>query len=805
VNSVYDKRKYLISFSVISVVLIVWLTTSFWWNAYVQRSDARQVQALSSIEDKLFVLANKLSKERKYLLDLLSIDVAEAQTQQQYAKAIQESDNAFQEALQTMSTASVSLVPGLLGNQISHNIGLSSATLKELQVGLLSHRHAFKGHSTDAMNPLQSDTAVGHFDRYSNLINAIGTVRRDVQSATTIDNQEVQYHARFIDSIWVLKEANLQIASLLENILVNAEHGNKGFDAQSHHVLLQKLNYRTALAFEEISLLGRRYQFSDSIEQKMERVNEQYLNEYLDINESLIDRLLYGDVATADLKRWVNSANELHALALDLRSDSTNHILAEISGVEKKATTNLVIDSFLLLLCAAMILFSFRYFKRLHHLANHDELTGLSNRRSFSVVAESMMESVNVANQNLAILMIDLDKFKYINDSMGHTVGDQLLQAFSKRLVSFCRHENHLARIGGDEFSVMKKYTHTSELESFAESLSAHLREPYSIDRGFLQIGASIGVSHYPAHASDVSELMKNADLAMYCAKAQGRSKIMTFNADLRADYEHKVRVETDLQLALRDKQFELYYQPKFNIAAGSIDSVEALIRWNHPDRGMIPPDHFIPVAEECGLLQQMGMWVLKEACRQAAEWVQTGEHPLRVAVNVSADQFLQPDFVSDVRDCLKHYNLPAQYLELELTESVVMNDVDLVVQSLSALRDAGIKIALDDFGTGYSSLSYLQNLPIDTLKIDKSFIQTMEIDNDHQSSIAQTVAVLAESLELDTVAEGVETDDQLNAVVSMGISAVQGYYYSKPLGATELQKTVAEINQITNNQKPAA
>jgi len=789
VNSVYDKRKYLISFSVISVVLIVWLTTSFWWNAYVQRSDARQVQALSSIEDKLFVLANKLSKERKYLLDLLSIDVAEAQTQQQYAKAIQESDNAFQEALQTMSTASVSLVPGLLGNQISHNIGLSSATLKELQVGLLSHRHAFKGHSTDAMNPLQSDTAVGHFDRYSNLINAIGTVRRDVQSATTIDNQEVQYHARFIDSIWVLKEANLQIASLLENILVNAEHGNKGFDAQSHHVLLQKLNYRTALAFEEISLLGRRYQFSDSIEQKMERVN----------------RLLYGDVATADLKRWVNSANELHALALDLRSDSTNHILAEISGVEKKATTNLVIDSFLLLLCAAMILFSFRYFKRLHHLANHDELTGLSNRRSFSVVAESMMESVNVANQNLAILMIDLDKFKYINDSMGHTVGDQLLQAFSKRLVSFCRHENHLARIGGDEFSVMKKYTHTSELESFAESLSAHLREPYSIDRGFLQIGASIGVSHYPAHASDVSELMKNADLAMYCAKAQGRSKIMTFNADLRADYEHKVRVETDLQLALRDKQFELYYQPKFNIAAGSIDSVEALIRWNHPDRGMIPPDHFIPVAEECGLLQQMGMWVLKEACRQAAEWVQTGEHPLRVAVNVSADQFLQPDFVSDVRDCLKHYNLPAQYLELELTESVVMNDVDLVVQSLSALRDAGIKIALDDFGTGYSSLSYLQNLPIDTLKIDKSFIQTMEIDNDHQSSIAQTVAVLAESLELDTVAEGVETDDQLNAVVSMGISAVQGYYYSKPLGATELQKTVAEINQITNNQKPAA
>ena len=414
------------------------------------------------------------------------------------------------------------------------------------------------------------------------------------------------------------------------------------------------------------------------------------------------------------------------------------------------------------------------------------------------------MESVNT-DEKLAILFIDLDKFKYINDSMGQTVGDKLLQEFSKRLVYFCRHDNHLARLGGDEFAVLKKYTYKSELDSFAESLSQHVREPYCIDRGFLQIGASIGISQYPTDGRTVLELMKNADLAMYCAKTQGRNKIVSFNAVLRADYEHKVSVESDLQLALRDNQFELYYQPKFNIATGSIDSVEALIRWNHPDRGMISPDNFIPVAEESGLLQVMGMWVLDEACKQAAEWINTGERPVRVAVNVSADQFLQPDFVSNVHKCLQKYELPPEYLELELTESVVMNDVGLVVESLSALRGAGVKIALDDFGTGYSSLSYLRNLPIDTLKIDKSFIQCMEMENDQESSIAQTVAVLAESLGLDTVAEGVETDDQLNAVIKMGISSVQGYYYSKPLAAAELQKTVAEINQSTIHRQGAA
>ena len=805
VNSIYDSRKYLISFSVVSVMLILWLTVSFWWNAYVQRHDALQVQALSSIEDKLFDLADALGQERSHLFNLLSIDIADSLARESYANSVKESDSLFQAALQTMSVNTVPRLPGSHGDQIKGYIESSRESLALLSDDLQSYRDEFNDRSRRESNFLSSEDAIEYFERYSYLINAIGTVRREIQFAPPITGGKTPHHVQFIDSVWMLKESSLQTAVLLENKFVNIEDSNSELDNQSHRLLLQKLNYRTAVAVEEIRTLGPRYRFGESIELTRKWEAEQYLDEYLVLSESLVELLSNGSVTKQELNHWVGSLNELHDFAHYLRTESTKLNLAEISAVEKKATTNLIIDTFLLMLCIAMAIFSFRYYRRMHHLANYDELSGLNNRRSFTIVAESMMESVRNADEKLAVLFIDLDKFKYINDSMGHTVGDKLLQEFSTRLVSFCKNENHLARIGGDEFAVLKKYTYTSELDNFAETLSQHVREPYCIDRGFLQIGASIGISQYPTDAKTVSELMKNADLAMYCAKTQGRNKIVSFNADLRADYEHKVSVESDLQLALRDNQFELYYQPKFNVATDSIDSVEALIRWNHPDRGMISPDNFIPVAEECGLLQLMGMWVLEEACRQAAEWIRAGERPIRVAVNVSADQFLQPDFVSNVQKCLQQHELPAKYLELELTESVVMNDVDLVVEALSILRDTGIKIALDDFGTGYSSLSYLRSLPIDTLKIDKSFIQSMEMENDQQSSIAQTVAVLAESLGLDTVAEGVETGDQLNAVINMGISSVQGYYYSKPLAAVELQKTIAKINQIAHPKQGAA
>ncbi len=770
----------------------------------MQRHDAQQIQALSSIEDKLYALADALGQERKHVFNLRGSDRTSLQSQQQYTSASIVSDNSFHKTLNIIAADNVPLMPRLLDDQLKNNIDLNSAYLKQLNENLLVHRAELNERSVIGLNSVLTDNAVRHFDRYSNLIAEIGSVRKDLQFAPSIANQEAQYHAYLIDSIWVLKESNLQIVALLENILHKAKYGDTEIDIQAHYKLLQTLIYRTASALEEINVLGRRHQFSDSIEAKKQLMADHAGDNYLVVNNALLDSLLENALVAEDLERWSSSANAIQQLAHAVRAESSAIIRSEIGGVETQATTNLIIDSFLLLLCSAMALLSLQYFRRMHCLAHRDELTMLNNRRSFSMAAQKMLESAKSADEHLAILFIDLDRFKHINDSMGHAVGDQLLQAVSKRLVSCCSHESHIARIGGDEFAILKKYSYKSDLDSFAASISQHIREPYNIDRGFLQIGASIGIGHYPSDATNVSELMKNADLAMYCAKTLGRNKIVSFNAELRADYEHKVNTESDLQLALREEQFELYYQPKFNVTAGYIDSVEALIRWNHPERGMIPPDDFIPIAEECGLLQLMGMWVLEQACKQAAVWLETGEQPLRVAVNVSADQFLQPHFVSDVQMCLQKYKLPAEYLELELTESVVMNDVDLVVNSLRELRDTGIKIALDDFGTGYSSLSYLQNLPIDTLKIDKSFIQNMGLNKGQHGSIAQTVAVLADSLGLDTVAEGVETSDQLSAVTSMGISSVQGYFYSKPLDAVKLQKAVFEINQV-NGHKPHA
>jgi EAL domain-containing protein (putative c-di-GMP-specific phosphodiesterase class I) len=259
-----------------------------------------------------------------------------------------------------------------------------------------------------------------------------------------------------------------------------------------------------------------------------------------------------------------------------------------------------------------------------------------------------------------------------------------------------------------------------------------------------------------------------------------------------------------DLKSAIHGNQFELYYQPQFNIALSKVVSVEALIRWNHPERGMISPNDFIPVAEQNGLLPVIGNWVIEEACRQGALWLHRENMPLRIAVNISADHFFQPDFVSTVLTCLKNYDFPSHLFELEVTESLAMNDIDTVVKSLNTLRESSIHVALDDFGTGYSSLGYLQDLPLDTLKIDKSFIQKMQQGNLQHDSITETIVALGKTLQLETVAEGVETIDQLTAVSDMRISVVQGYYYSQPVCADDLPSTVRRINDGNAIQKAA-
>jgi diguanylate cyclase len=414
--------------------------------------------------------------------------------------------------------------------------------------------------------------------------------------------------------------------------------------------------------------------------------------------------------------------------------------------------------------------------------ARRDALTDLPNRLLFNDLATQAITWARRHNTRLAILFLDLDRFKQVNDSLGHSVGDLLLQSVAGRLRGCVRSSDAVGRQGGDEFLVLlSELSHAQAAGVLAHKIIAALAVPHQIGRHQLHITATIGIGVYPEDGEDAEALVTCADTAMYHAKARGKNKYQFFEARMNALVVERQAIETGLHRALATGEFVLHYQPKLDLTTGAITGAEALVRWNHPDRGLLFPGAFVTVAEDCGLIVPIGRWVLREACRQAQEWITQGRNPLAVAVNISAVEFREPHFLARVRAALSDTGLDPRYLELELTESALLQHVDSTAIVLDALRDLGVAIAIDDFGTGYSSLSYLRQFPANVLKIDQSFVQ--EIGR-HPSgtSIVCAVISMAKSLGHRVIAEGIETLDQLTFLQAQGCTEGQGYYFSHPL-----------------------
>jgi diguanylate cyclase (GGDEF)-like protein/PAS domain S-box-containing protein len=427
--------------------------------------------------------------------------------------------------------------------------------------------------------------------------------------------------------------------------------------------------------------------------------------------------------------------------------------------------------------------------ERIEHLAHHDSLTGLFNRYNLEIRLSQALLSARRQGQYLAVLFIDLDRFKVINDTLGHHTGDQLLVEVAQRLRSCVRESDIVARQGGDEFVVVLAALDTpAEASPVAGKILRSLAEPYQIESDRLHSSPSIGIAIFPGDGEDAGTLMKHADAAMYHAKEQGRNNLQYFTAALNAAASERLLLERELRIAVETRQFELHYQPQFN-ANGPFDrpcAVEALVRWQHPQRGLIPPDHFIPLAEETGLIEAIGDWVLDEACRQLAEWKTMGVGPQRIAVNISAHQLRTAALVGRVADVLQRHRLAHDELELEITESVAMSDPANAIEQLEALRQLGVTLAIDDFGTGYSSLAYLKRLPIQVLKLDRAFVRDIESDENDAAISAATLA-LAHSLGLKVVAEGIETEGQSLFLRQHGCDLLQGYLYGRPEAAAAL------------------
>jgi diguanylate cyclase (GGDEF)-like protein len=417
--------------------------------------------------------------------------------------------------------------------------------------------------------------------------------------------------------------------------------------------------------------------------------------------------------------------------------------------------------------------------------ATHDALTGIANRVLF---VEHLHLAVHKRHP-FAVCVFDLDRFKIINDSLGHGAGDALLKHVSERLQSIVRASDIVARAGGDEFLLLLRDVGSNEeIEALIIRWMSALSRPYQVTGLELHVSPSIGIARYPADGKVAEELLARADEAMYFAKRSGRKTFRFFDSSIMGFSRERLEIEAELRGALAQSQLTLHYQPKIDIATGEMRSVEALIRWRHPKRGFILPGEFIPIAEESGLILEIGDWVIREACRQAREWQQRKLPFLRVAVNVSPLQFCQANFVKRVNAALDEHSLDATYLEIELTEATLMSNAETSVALLEQLSELGVVVAIDDFGTGYSSMSYLQRFPIDKLKIDRSFISDVA-SNAGDASIVRAIISLAHGLRLKVIAEGVESEEQLGILKRMGCDQYQGFYRSAAVPAADIEK----------------
>jgi diguanylate cyclase (GGDEF)-like protein/PAS domain S-box-containing protein len=420
------------------------------------------------------------------------------------------------------------------------------------------------------------------------------------------------------------------------------------------------------------------------------------------------------------------------------------------------------------------------------HLAQHDFLTGLPNRM---LLNDRIGQAIILAlrhTKKVAILFLDLDGFKHINDSLGHAIGDKLLQSITKRLSDCVRFSDTVSRQGGDEFVVLlSEMEHSEDAAITAKRMMHVVAEAHSIGQHDLHVTTSIGVSIYPDDGLDAGTLIKNADTAMYQAKENGRQSYQFFRPAMNVRAVERQSIEESLRSALERQEFALHYQPKINLSTEEITGAEALIRWTHPVRGLVSPAEFIPIAEDCGLILPISKWVLQEACKQAGAWVDAGLCPITMAVNISAMEFREEGFLENVFAILTETGLDPRFLELELTESVLMRRADSAASVLQALRARGVRVAVDDFGTGYSSLSYLRKFSIDALKIDQSFVRQITTTPD-DTAIVTAVISMGRSLKLRVIAEGVETQEELTFLQALQCDEAQGYYFSRPVVADQ-------------------
>lgn len=467
---------------------------------------------------------------------------------------------------------------------------------------------------------------------------------------------------------------------------------------------------------------------------------------------------------------WVNSLNDTQRSPLPLRLTHDDELSELASTFQSMWKGKELAES------------------KLNQLAYYDSLTGLANRSLLLQKLSDAIETAQNSHSTGVLFYLDLDRFKTINDSLGHTIGDQLIKAVALRMEAWTKNDYLSARIGGDEFAVLIPYLSPAKAEEVAKQLLTLISNPYAVDDHQFYCTVSIGISVFPSVGSCNIDVLRQADTALYRAKASGRNKFMFYEPEMQAQAESFLEIEKGLHEALNQRQLELFYQPQVD-EQHNIIGVEALIRWNHPKRGLLPPGVFMPIAEETGQILPIGNWIIEQACYQYAQWKKQGilpPHFRRLAINISPLQFAQESFIEQVNHALRQAGITGEPIELEITESLLLENVESAIEKMAKLKESQISISIDDFGTGYSSLRYLKHLAVDVLKIDRSFVNQLHLD-DNDQAIVDTILAIARKLNLEVIAEGVEDTSELAALKKLGCNQFQGYLFDKPLRAEEI------------------
>ena len=788
-------RGNLLLINLVVIGLVLWLAISFLHIALMQRHDALRLQTSLETERIIFNTNNALAKERDIFDHYLNSPEKLTNRQFEQLKAAGlESDAMLGNTIALVSKDTND-------DQIFRHLPTKRSVLQEQIDSLKKHQHTLAAYREESLSHYFASNDVSQHAIHPKLFDTQTDVIADLvglaKSLKYLPNYNATSIAHYHELLNELLVANVELAR--KNTAMNgAIDSNRKISLEEQlqiAVLSQSVDRRLA----DIVALTKASESSHQLVPIATQALHVYKTHYAwvtNVTRSDASSRYHSERAIYD---WRLRMTNLSSLTAELANATHESIEVLVDEYGVRANRNLVIDIILVFICFAITFASVAINRRVKQYAFHDSLTKLPNRRHFESTLKNISES---DSQMQAVIFVDLDRFKAINDNYGHTIGDELLMEVASRLLATCKTAHLLARMGGDEFAVfIDDMDSENAVEAMAQRMVTAVESDIVIRDLILNVGASAGVCISPVDCMGGIELLKNSDIAMYHSKTTRLNSVFRFTKEMAADYHQRLQLETDLRKAVDNNDLQLVYQPKVCTTTGQVPCVEALLRWPHAERGFVSPAQFIPVAEEIGLMSTIGLWALNEACREVSLLQKSSLPQLQVAVNISAQQFSDTKFVDNVYNALDKHGLDHQSLELEVTESLVMNDVKRVISMLNTLRNSGISIAIDDFGTGYSSLQYLQELPLDTLKIDRAFILALD-DSDPGSSVANSIVQLAKLFNLETVAEGVETDDQELKIRSLGVHYIQGYLYSKPVSASELSTAIRDISEKVDRQK---